>query len=100
MIEKIYSYNYVLFCAVAVITTVLDNFTQQSLKSGSAKVQILYAVFWRFAMVRISDSGPDWKQGLKRFVGQSFRKNNSSSSSSLQIFSFADAKGIHTVWKT
>ena len=31
-------------------------------------------------MVRISNSGPGWKQGLTPFVGQQFRKNNSSSS--------------------
>ena len=39
----------------------LHNFIQQSLNSGSAQVQILHAACWRFAMVRISDNGPDWK---------------------------------------
>ena len=34
---------------------------QQSLNSGSARVQILLAAYWRFAIVRTSDSGPDWK---------------------------------------
>ena len=34
-----------------------------SLKLGSAHVQILLEVCRRFAMVRISDIGPDWNDG-------------------------------------
>ena len=48
--------------------------------SGSAQGQILSAACCRLAMVRIYNSGPGWKQGLTPFVGQQFRKNNSSSS--------------------
>ena len=36
----------------------------------------------RFSMVRISDSGPSWKKGQTPFVSQTYRKNNSLSSSS------------------
>ena len=36
------------------------NFIQLSLKLGSAQVQTLLAACRRFAMVRISDSGPGW----------------------------------------
>ena len=36
------------------------NFIELSLKLGSAQVQTLLAACRRFAMVRISDSGPGW----------------------------------------
>ena len=39
----------------------LHSLVQQSLDSGSAQVQVLLAVCWRLAMVRISDRGPGWK---------------------------------------
>ena len=35
--------------------SLLHNFIQQSLNSGSVQVQILFAACWRFTMVRISD---------------------------------------------
>ena len=41
--------------------SLLYNFIQQSLNSGSAQVQILIAACRGFAIVRISDNGPDWK---------------------------------------
>ena len=41
--------------------SLLHNFIQQSLNSGSAQVQILLVVCQRFAVVRISNSGPGWK---------------------------------------
>ena len=41
--------------------SLLHNFIQQSLNSGSAQVQILLAACRRFAMVKISDNGPGWK---------------------------------------
>ena len=41
--------------------SLLHNFIQLSLNSGSAQVQILLAACWRFVMVRISDNGPGWK---------------------------------------
>ena len=40
--------------------SLLHNFIQQSLNSGSAQVQILLAACRRFEMVRISDNGPGW----------------------------------------
>ena len=45
----------------------LHNFVQQNLNLGSAQVPNLLEVCWRFAMVRISDSGPDWKKRLITF---------------------------------
>ena len=42
-------------------TSLLHNFIQQSLNSGSAQVQILLVACRRFEMVRISDNGLDWK---------------------------------------
>ena len=39
----------------------LHNFIHQSLNSGSAQVQILYAACRRFEIVLISESGPGWK---------------------------------------
>ena len=41
--------------------SLLHNFILGSLNSGSGQVQILLAACRRFAMVRISDNGPDWK---------------------------------------
>ena len=38
--------------------SLLHNFTQLSLKSGSVQVQTLFAACRRFTMVRISDNGP------------------------------------------
>ena len=46
--------------AVVQWLSLLHNFIQQNLNSGSAQVQILLATCRRFAMVRISDNGPDW----------------------------------------
>ena len=34
---------------------------QLTLSTGATQVQTLLAVFWRFAMVRISDNGPTYK---------------------------------------
>ena len=42
-------------------SSLLHSFVQQSLNSGSVPVQTLLAVGGRFAIVRISDSGPGWK---------------------------------------
>ena len=39
-----------------------------SIKSGSAMVQILLTECWRFAIMRISESGHGWKQGLSSFL--------------------------------
>ena len=39
----------------------LHSFIQQSLNLGSAQVQTLLAACRRFAIVRISESGPGWK---------------------------------------
>ena len=41
--------------------SLLHNFIQQSLNSGSTQIQILLAACGRFKMVKISDSGPTWK---------------------------------------
>ena len=41
--------------------SLLYNFNQLSLNSGSVQVQTLLAVCQRFAMVRISDNGSSWK---------------------------------------
>ena len=41
--------------------SLLRNFIQLSLKSGSVQAQILFAACWRFAMVSISDNGLRWK---------------------------------------
>ena len=38
--------------------SLLHNFIQQRLNSGSAQVLILLGTCWRFAMVRISGNGP------------------------------------------
>ena len=70
-----------------------SNFIQQSLNSGSAQVQMLLAACRRFAMLRISDNGPFWKQGQTPFVSQPYHKNNSSSSSS-KGRPFADFKDL------
>ena len=43
--------------------SLLQNFIYQSLDSGSARVQILLAACQAFAMVKIFDSGSDWKKG-------------------------------------
>ena len=37
---------------------------QQSLNSGSAQVYILFAAYRGFAMVRTTDNGSGWKEGL------------------------------------
>ena len=63
--------------------TLLHNF-QQCLNSGYAQIQILLTVCQRFAMMRISDRGPGWKQNLTSFVIQLFRKNILSSSYKLR----------------
>ena len=51
------------WCSGAVVQwlSVLHNFIQRNLNSGSVQVQILLAACQRFAMVRISDNGPGWK---------------------------------------
>ena len=47
---------------VIVITTAqIHKFIHRSLKSSSAQAQILLAVCWSFAMVRISDNGSGGK---------------------------------------
>ena len=47
--------------AVVQLLSLLHNFIQLNLNSGSGQVQILLAARRRFAMVRISDNGPGWK---------------------------------------
>ena len=49
--------------AVVKWVSLLHNFIQLSLNSGSAQVQILLATCRRFVMVRIFNNGPGWKQG-------------------------------------
>ena len=60
-----YLYIYIYKCIYMHINmlcwTLLQNFIQQSLYLDSSQIQILLAVCRRFAMVRISDSGPGWK---------------------------------------
>ena len=56
----------------------LHNFNKESLKSGSALVQILLVACRRFAKVRIPNNGAN----RKPFAGQPFHKKNSLSSSS------------------
>ena len=51
--------------AVVQWLSLLHNFIQLSLNSGSAQVQTLLAACWRFAMVRISDNGPDWNKSIR-----------------------------------
>ena len=55
--------NYISLNCGAVVQwlSLLYNFIQISLNSGSARVQTLLAACRRFAMVRISDSGLGWK---------------------------------------
>ena len=48
------------WCRHGVVVMTTDNFTRQSLNSGSAQVQILLAACRRFAMM-ISDNGHGWK---------------------------------------
>ena len=43
------------------LLSLLHNFIQQNLNSGSAQVQILLAACQRFMKVRTSDNGPGWK---------------------------------------
>ena len=47
--------------AVVSWLSLVQNFIQQILNSGSAQMQILFVSCTRFAMVRISDNGPGWK---------------------------------------
>ena len=46
---------------VAQVISLLRNFIQLSLNSGSVQLQSLLTACRRFAMVRISDNGPGWK---------------------------------------
>ena len=46
---------------IMVFITLLHDFIQQSLNSGSAQVQILLGASQRIAMMRISDNGLSWK---------------------------------------
>ena len=48
-------------CAMVQWLSLLHNFIQQSLTSGSVEVQILVTVCQRFVMLRISDIDPSWK---------------------------------------
>ena len=41
--------------------SLLYKFIQQSLNSDSVQAQILLAIFQRFAIIRIFDSGPGWE---------------------------------------
>ena len=41
--------------------SLLHNFIQQSMKSGSAQIQILLAMCQRFEMTRICNNGPCWQ---------------------------------------
>ena len=79
---------------IPIFNGALPNFIQQSLNSEYARVQILLAACRRFAMVKISNCVPSWKYGLMPFVGQPFRKNNSSSSSFTLIIVFLGNKKI------
>ena len=50
------------FCGVVVYwLSLMYNFIQQSLKSGSVEVKIWLAAYQSFAVMRISDNVPDWK---------------------------------------
>ena len=56
-------------------------FYSTTLNAGSPQVQILPVACRKFAM-KPSEKGPDCKKGLKAFVAQPFRKNNSPLSAS------------------
>ena len=73
--------NFVKFLRTSFYRTPLDDyfFLKPKLNLKSAQIQILFATCQRFTMVRIFDSHPGWKLGLTPFLGQPFRKNNSSS---------------------
>ena len=60
-------------------------FIQQSLNSGSAQVQVLFTLCWRFKMVRICNNGHSRKYGWTPFFGQPYQESNSSSSSSSSL---------------
>ena len=84
-----YFFHYSLFKYAKVDTgtvvqwvSLLGNFIQQKLNSGSAQVRHLPAACRRFAMVRISDKNLERKKSQTPFVDQPFHKINSSSSSS------------------
>ena len=47
--------------AVVKWLSLLHNFIQVSLNSGSAQFQVLLAACWRFAIMKISDNGPGLK---------------------------------------
>ena len=53
--------SYLFSGAVVQCLSILRNFIQRSLSSGSAQVQILLADCRRFALVGFSDNGPNWK---------------------------------------
>ena len=59
--------NGMLCSAVVQWLSLLHNFIQLSLNSGSAQVKTLLVACQRFAVVRISDNGPDWKIRLNAF---------------------------------
>lgn len=60
--------------------SLLRNFIQKCLYSGSAQAQYLFAACWRFAMRRTFINGFSWKKDLTSFDGQAFRENKLSSS--------------------
>ena len=41
--------------------SLIHNFIQQNLHSGSAQGEIILTACWRFGLVRISDNDPSWK---------------------------------------
>ena len=49
--------------AVVLLLSLLHNFIQLSLNTGSVQVQTLITACQRFTKVRIFDNGPDWKEG-------------------------------------
>ena len=73
--------NVVVVVVVVLWLSLLRNFIQISLNSGSAQVQTLLAACQTFAMVSISDNGPGWKYGYSPFVSQPYHKNSSSKKS-------------------
>ena len=56
--------------------SLLHNFIQQRPNSGSTQVLILLKACQKFATVRTSDSGSEWKEGLKLSVGKPRSKRN------------------------
>ena len=61
-------------CIVVHWLSLLHKFIQNCLNSGSALVQILLAMYRRFAMERISNNDFDWKKDFRFFISQPIHK--------------------------